>query len=264
VRNSSKEVREEILGWAQESEDRLLSYLGQHISDAGPLGFSSIGFSDDATLAATAEKWIKDHCSDLVAAIESADLLDAIDAAQPIYGLVSSLFPEIPAAPLSLQLARTIVERRSRGVGEGGKASDLFRDLESENSVNYQTDNNNNGAEPPPLLMPSGKTPAKPGTQPDNTARGTADTPDGNSLRFTFEGALNRSSMANALNEIMNQRNLSVRKAAIAAGVGTQVIQRIASGDATIDKSLEVLRNLGCGFRVIIDADVAGNDLPEP
>lgn len=114
-----------------------------------------------------------------------------------------------------------------------------------------------------PQPMPSGKIPAEPDTLPSPSASGALDTDQAQSLRFTFKGALNRAAMANALTEIMNRRDLSVRKTAVAAGVGTQVIQRIASGDATIDKSMEVLEKLGCGFRVTIESDEPTGFQPE-
>lgn len=69
-------------------------------------------------------------------------------------------------------------------------------------------------------------------------------------LTLHFQGALNRAAMTDSLHAVMNERNLSVRKAAEQAGVGAKMIQRIMTGDTSIDKSIEVLEKLGCSFEV--------------
>jgi len=69
---------------------------------------------------------------------------------------------------------------------------------------------------------------------------------DSTALVPIFEGELSREAVAETLKSVMQQRGLSVRMTAAAAGVGAKEIQRITSGEATIDKGLKVLSELGC------------------
>lgn len=71
-------------------------------------------------------------------------------------------------------------------------------------------------------------------------------------LAPVFEGALDRAALAEALLWVMKKRDLSVRKAADAAGTSASVISSIKSGEASLDKAAEVLENLGfeVGFSI--------------
>lgn len=60
-----------------------------------------------------------------------------------------------------------------------------------------------------------------------------------------FEGELNREAMAAALNRVMTERGLSVRKAADAAGTSAGIISSIKDQRASLDKAVEVLDQLG-------------------
>lgn len=75
-------------------------------------------------------------------------------------------------------------------------------------------------------------------------------------LPLTFEGSLDREAMARALEIVMQEKSLSVRRAAELAGTGSKDIQRISNGEATIDKSIDVLKKLGCNFVI----QIAGNE----
>ncbi|MAM06636.1 MAG: hypothetical protein CMF05_04010 [Hyphomonas sp.] len=70
-------------------------------------------------------------------------------------------------------------------------------------------------------------------------------------IKQVYEGALDREAMSRALEAVMVEKGLSVRSAAEAAGVNKTDIQRIKSGDATLDKSTQVLRALGVGIEVL-------------
>jgi len=73
---------------------------------------------------------------------------------------------------------------------------------------------------------------------------------DNAELAPIFEGELDRDAMAEALSAAMKEQGLSVRKTAAAASVGTNDIQRIGKGTATLDKAAEVLSNLGYELHV--------------
>ncbi|QFT28871.1 hypothetical protein FIV00_00080 [Labrenzia sp. THAF82] len=83
-----------------------------------------------------------------------------------------------------------------------------------------------------------------------------------------FEGELNRRSLSTALKAVMQEKGLSVRKAADAANIGAGEIQRIGREEATLDKAAEVLSELGYELHVEvrrIDSDVlADEDEPVP
>lgn len=70
-------------------------------------------------------------------------------------------------------------------------------------------------------------------------------------IKQIYEGALDRTAMARALESVMTEKGFSVRAAAEAAGVNKTDIQRIKSGDATLDKSAQVLKALGVGIEVL-------------
>ena len=69
-------------------------------------------------------------------------------------------------------------------------------------------------------------------------------------LPAIFDGTLDRDAMAHALNAVMTENGLSIRKAADAADVSRTDIERISKGSATLDKSADVLRNLGYELHV--------------
>ena len=72
------------------------------------------------------------------------------------------------------------------------------------------------------------------------------------SITPVFEGTLGRESMAEALEHVMHEEDLSVRGAADAADAKQSVISRIKDGSASLDKSAEVLRALGYEMEVKI------------
>lgn len=71
-----------------------------------------------------------------------------------------------------------------------------------------------------------------------------------NNVKPIFEGSLNRVSMAEALKIVREKTGLSIRGAADAADVDKKDIQRVEAGEATLDKSKDILLELGYDLQV--------------
>lgn len=94
--------------------------------------------------------------------------------------------------------------------------------------------------------------PSAQGTISDAQSDLSDDKPDGVELSAVFEGRLDREAMARALEAVMSARKLSFQAAADIAKVHRNDVRRAASGQASVEKSCEILRELGCEVEVVV------------
>jgi predicted XRE-type DNA-binding protein len=200
------DVPEEILDWAEESDQRLLENLGRSLADDEPLGFSGGGFSDLSSSASNASLWLDKNTQSITEVFDTNKEIDDVKLAGDLASVLYSNFPELPLGPLALLVARRIIKRRS-SPSEASEIEGVTKERSHRVSEEGKLDK--------AALVP------------------------------IFEGELNREALAETLRLVMEQRGLSVRRAAALADVQAKEIQRISSGDATIDKGLKVLSELG-------------------
>lgn len=65
-------------------------------------------------------------------------------------------------------------------------------------------------------------------------------------LRTIFEGAITREGLAQAISEVLDDRELSLREAAAFLRKSKGTVQSARNGTATIDVQIEILNKLGC------------------
>jgi predicted XRE-type DNA-binding protein len=200
------DIREEVLSWAEESDEVLLEHLGRKLVDDGPLGFMGGGFSAPASFAQDARSWLNKNTSRFVEEYNDNNGLDDVELAVSLADVLYSLFPAMPFGPLSLLVARRITNRRSA----------TYEAPEIEGVPKEEAD------------------PVSDNSKLDATA-----------LSPIFEEQLNREAMVAALKAVLAKERLSEQKAADLIGVKKNEINRARSGAASIEKVAEILTKLG-------------------
>ena len=116
------DITEEVLSWAEESDQKLLEYLGRKLADDEPMGFMAGGFADSTSLVAGAEKWLDENTRHVIEAYDNNEGLDETALAIKLADTFSTCFASMPLGVLSLIVARRIIYRHNdlyKDQGEG-------------------------------------------------------------------------------------------------------------------------------------------------
>lgn len=207
------ELREEILSWVDESDEELLQSIGRRLIEQEPIGFAGNGFVTPISPIEAARGWMNENVSGIVEKFYNISEENEVSLA--LYLIYMSLLPECeaPREPISLYVARRIIEKRSA-------QNKMAR---TEGVTNERSD---------PVSKESKLDSAK--------------------LAPIFEDELNRAAMARALDAVMAKDGLSERQAAAKSGVNKNDVTRARNGSASIEKTSQILTGLGYPPRLLI------------
>jgi len=107
------DIAEEVLSWAEEPDETLLDNLARNLADAEPMGFMGASFADSSSSVSNAEKWLEENTLKITEEYDNKEGFDDVKLAVNLADVLSSTFPAMPLGPLSLLVARRIINRRS-------------------------------------------------------------------------------------------------------------------------------------------------------
>ena len=106
------DITEEILSWAEESDQTLLEILGQKLADDEPMGFMGSKLPKSSNPVSNAEDWLSKNADPLIDDYENIDGLSTVELATKIVAdVIATSFPTMPLGVLSVIVARRTLNR---------------------------------------------------------------------------------------------------------------------------------------------------------